>query len=293
MATTNIKRIVGNAIASYLASNVTGLADRVSAVQEGPEKIAEFPSVALLPSTFVFNPSDYDEVYNNDDAGDLPLVIDVGEFEGLLELQLYAKSKPERELYEQRIMDLFLSQEGSPGTLFITLPTLTINGVVTLYEPEIKVRLDNEEWNEEMSFEAKRYSFLDLQVAFPALTSRDVPTIEDLQVVFEQIADNEVFEVETTSVIGEAVSQTSLERSFSWTALVTSANQTVTIPDSGMRDITYTIAGFTLRDPAPGDGAHPDARFPTVGRTATTFTVVTDSPIREGSVYDVTLRDRD
>jgi hypothetical protein len=192
MATTNIKRIVGQAIATYIASNVTGLQGRVSAVQEGPEKVSDFPSVCLLPSGFSFMPSDPDEVFNNYDAGNAPLVLDIGEFTGLLEMQLYANSVPMRELYEQRILDLFLSQQGSPGTLFVQLPTLTINGQVTLYGPEVKVRLDNEEWKEEFSFESRRYSFMDLSVAWPALTTVDAPTITDLQVGFTEDLDSNV-----------------------------------------------------------------------------------------------------
>lgn len=179
--TSNIKRIVGEALASYLSDNVVGLTGKVSSAQEGPETNQTFPSVALLMSTFSFNPSDYDEVYWDEDTDDGKLVLDVGEFDGLMTLELYTKSKPERELYEQRILDLFLSQPGSPGTLFITLPVLTINGYASLYQPEIKVRLTGEEWQEEMSFEARRYTFLDLEIGFPALTTRDAVTIETLQ----------------------------------------------------------------------------------------------------------------
>ena len=79
--------------------------------------------------------------------------------------------------------------------------------------------------------------------------------------------------------------------SFPWTATVTTTTQTVSIPGLGMRDATYVIAGFHLRNAAPGDGPHPDATFPIAGRTTTTFTVVTDAPIRAGAVYDVALRD--
>jgi hypothetical protein len=291
MATTNIKRVVANAIATYIGENVTGLSGKVSAVQEGPEKTSEFPSVALLPSVFAFTPSEPDEVYENEDEDDGKVLLDVGEFDGAMELQLYTKSKPERELYEQRILDLFLSQEGSPGTLFVETPELTVGGYVSLHTVEIKVRLDSEEWNEEFSFDAKRYSFLDLEVAFPALVARDAVTIEDLQIALQRMgaADDDY---ETLSATEEAVAQSTRERSFSWTALVTSVTQTITIPDTGMRDNTYVVAGFVLRDPAPGDGAHPDIRFPTAGRTTTTFTAETDTPIREGSVYDVMLRDR-
>ena len=85
--------------------------------------------------------------------------------------------------------------------------------------------------------------------------------------------------------------QDQTERSFWWTATVDGTTQTVAIPGLGMRDATYAVAGFVLRDPAPGDGAHPDAYFPTAGRSTGSFQVVTEDPIRAGSTYDVTLRD--
>jgi hypothetical protein len=85
-------------------------------------------------------------------------------------------------------------------------------------------------------------------------------------------------------------------QSFVWTAgadgtLVSGRFQsTVAIPQA-MRDASYVVGGFNLRDPAAGDDAHPDARFPAAGRTTATFLVTTDAPIRAGSSYDVLLRD--
>lgn len=191
MATSNIKRIVTNAIANYFATNITGLSGRVSGVQEGPEKVAQFPSVALLGQTFAFMPSDPDYVSGDDNDPATPLVTDVGEFDGILELQLYADSKPMRELYEQRIMNHFLAQRGSPGTIYVQLPALVINELTTLYAPVVKVRLDNEEWSEELSFEAKRYSFLDLTFAFPALTAETAPAIDELHVAINHDLDSD------------------------------------------------------------------------------------------------------
>lgn len=196
MATVNIKRIVCRAVASYLAANVTGLANKVSDRQPGPEKDTEFPSALVLPDSFTFQPEEPDEVYWDEDNDDGKVVITVGEFTGQAELRLYAKTVPERELYEQRIMDLFLSQEGSPGTLFITTPTLTINGYVSLHSVEIKVRLESEEWQEEFSFEDRRYSFIDISFAYPAITTRDAHTIESLQMAMADLTGDPTETVE-------------------------------------------------------------------------------------------------
>lgn len=181
MATINLKRVVSTAIANYLAANVTGLSGLVSDKKEGPDKQTAFPSAALETDSFRFVPEDPDEVYWDEDTDDGKLVLSVGEFEGSGEIRLYCKTVPERELYEQRILDLFLSQQGSPGTLYITTPQLTVNGYVALHTVEIKVRLESEEWQEEFAFENRRYSFMDISFAYPALTTRDAATIESIQ----------------------------------------------------------------------------------------------------------------
>lgn len=80
-------------------------------------------------------------------------------------------------------------------------------------------------------------------------------------------------------------------RSFVWTATVDGTVQIVAIPGDGMRDTSYVVSGFVLRDPAASDGAHPDAYFPAAGRGTSSFQVITGDPIRAGSTYDVTLRD--
>ncbi len=210
MASTNLKRVVSKAIANYLAANVTGLSN-VSSKQEGPEKDTIFPSAMLETGSFRFVPEDPDEVYwfgedTDDDADDGKLVLSVGEFEGQAELRLYAKNVPERELYEQRIMDLFLAQQGSPGTLYITTPTLTVNGYVSLHSVEIKLRLESEEWQEEFAFENRRYSFIDVSFAYPALTTRDAAEIESLQLALAGLTGDaeETIEVQEDGSVVEA-----------------------------------------------------------------------------------------
>jgi hypothetical protein len=128
----------------------------------------------------VFEPAQADEVYENA-TDDGKVIVDVGSFTGLFTLQLFAASPAEREKYEQAIMDLFLSTEWAPGTLFVTTPNLIVNGYSSLYQAELKARLDSEEWNEELAFEAKRYSFLEIYIDYPALTTYIAPAIQSLQ----------------------------------------------------------------------------------------------------------------
>lgn len=185
MASASIKRVVGEAIASYIATRIPALSN-ISAVQSGPEEEFATPSVRLISETLTFEPETLQEVYWREDIDDGKLVQDCGQFSGLVTLQLWTNSKPAREQYEQAIIDLFLgSDEFSPGTIYIDSPTLTINSYVSLYSTQIRVRLDKEQWREELSFEAHRYSFLNLEVDFPALTTTNAATITDLELWLE------------------------------------------------------------------------------------------------------------
>lgn len=182
MATTNLKRITANAIVDYLSTNIVGLTGKVFATAADPE--ITLPCLALrVISTqpIMFEPTDSDEVYEAV-ADDGKVIVDVGQFTGRFTLELYTTSPAERELYEQAIIDLFLNTEWAHGTLYLTTPTLTVNSYVSLYSAELKVRLESEQWIEEMSFEAKRYSFMDVSIDYPALTTRDAHTIDSLQI---------------------------------------------------------------------------------------------------------------
>lgn len=186
MANINMKRVVADAIANHLATNITGLAGKVSSVIAGPETMAPCLAVKVLADQVSFESHQGDEVYQKD-PDDGKLVLDVGAFTGLVSIELYAVSPAERELYEQRILDLFIADVWAPGTLFITTPNLTIAGYVSLYPAQIKVRLSTEEWNDEFAFEGKRYSFLEVSIDYPALTSATVANLVSLQVCLSDV----------------------------------------------------------------------------------------------------------
>lgn len=190
MATTNMKRIVANALANHLASNVAGLAGKVTAVAAGPNENLACLAVKIIPDNFDFEPSQEDEVYELD-PDDGKVITDVGSWTGNFVIELYTNSPAEREQYEQAIIDLFLETNWAPGTLYIDLPALTVGGYVSLYQAQIKFRLEEENWIEEMSFESKRYSFLDIYVDFPALVTRTARDL-DIQIFHNQDTSVEV-----------------------------------------------------------------------------------------------------
>jgi hypothetical protein len=189
MGNISLKRVAGEALASYIASNIPGLAS-VSAAQSGPEEAYDTPTARLIPEVLTFEPTQYQEIYENATTDDGKLVLDVGQFTGVYTLQLWTKSKVEREQFEQAILDLFLADAWSPGTLYVNTPNLTITGYTSLYSAEIKARLDTEEWREEMAFQSHRFVFIDILVDFPALVAVNAKNLVSLQVCLADVNSN-------------------------------------------------------------------------------------------------------
>lgn len=202
MGNISLKRVVADAIANYLSTNIPGLTGKVSAVAAGPETMAPCLAVKVIVDSTRFEPTEPNEVYWDEVTDDKTVVLDIGQFVGMVSLELYAVSPAEREEYEQKILDLFQATKWAPGTLFITTPNLLVNGYASLYSAEAKVRLESEEWNDEFAFEAKRYSFLDVSIDFPALTTdTDAPTIESLQIAL----DSDLIDVVEVQLDGSTV----------------------------------------------------------------------------------------
>lgn len=197
---TNIKRLILDALAAQLAT-VDGLAGRVSPLQAGPEQQAQYPSLMLVPSTFALETWSATEVFHNEDTDDGLVLMDVGEFTGQVEMRLYARNVPEREDYEQRVLNMFLADPDAPGSIRVTTPPLQLGDYVTLYEAAIVVRLMNELWREEFAFESRRYTFMDLEFAYPALIAVEAHTIERLELHFEINPGKEIVIVQEDGTI--------------------------------------------------------------------------------------------
>lgn len=181
MATTNMKRIVANLLADYIGANVAGLSGKTNATIAGPEVTLPCLALRVIPQGLTFEPAQEDEVYAAD-PDDGNLITDVGQWTGQFNLELYTTSPAERELYEQAITDLFMQEVWAPGTLFLDTPALTVNNYISLYSAEVKIRLTDEDWNDEMAFEAKRYCYLTVDVDLPVLVNRAVTNITSLQI---------------------------------------------------------------------------------------------------------------
>lgn len=175
MANDNLLRVTLKALADYIVANVDGL-DMVHVGQAEPEDVDGTPCATLLPrGGFPFDPSlGLDEVTSGMD--DVALT-DVGCFEGNVEFQVSAKFPAQREELEGRILALFMTRKRR-GVLVLKTPRLRVNDRVTLYEAPVAFSLLSHQWADEAAFDKKRYTYITLEVAYPALVAEDCPTIE-------------------------------------------------------------------------------------------------------------------
>lgn len=189
MATTNLKRIASQTFAAWLEGKVPELAGHIHTVAEGPTEDAAFPCASLISNILTFEPFPTGEVVwfqAPPEPDDGKAVMNVGEFTGSYELRIYAKSVSEREALEDKVLHALMAEPMRPGVVALQTPTLTVNSLVTLYSAPVAFMLDKAQWNEEFAFENRRFSFIDLDVEFPALVLRDAYTITQLVIAINE-----------------------------------------------------------------------------------------------------------
>lgn len=183
------------ALKTAIEAGVTDLAGKVVIGAADPERSSKYPGLAIVPHTLRYDPQQSDEVYEEDDpvsgAPTSTLVENVGCFTGRVELRLNAVSMPKREDIEEAIIDLFLAREGGPGVLVVEIPDITIGGTATLYHAPVAYTLDNAEWREEMVFEHHRFTYLDVDLTFPALKASEVATIDQFYLAINHDLDSD------------------------------------------------------------------------------------------------------
>jgi hypothetical protein len=178
-AVTNIKYAALDTFARYVKTEI-GLESKVFFSEEAEVK---YPSLAVVSRAFTFMPWQAVErnlPYTDPDYSATDSLYEVGGFEGELELRLYARSAPEREDWTQRLVNLFMKDEGRPGIVILFTPDVVIEDRNTLFAAPCSFILEDEEWRDEAVFTDKRYTYATIQAAFPALISKPAANIETL-----------------------------------------------------------------------------------------------------------------
>lgn len=172
-----IKRAACKVLKDYLATQ-PGLTTVPIHVQgEDYEDDETQPSITIIPGRCEFTPWQDEEA---DITVDDKILCNVGDFEGSAEIRAVCNFPAQREVLEQCILDAFMSSEFSQGVITGQTPPLTVGGQAYLARAICTFVLKDEDWRDEMVFSSQRYSYLAMDMSFPAFASRTAYTIEQL-----------------------------------------------------------------------------------------------------------------
>lgn len=131
------------------------------------------PNLVITPIRLRYMPDQEEELPNTNPSS---VVIDVGNFEGLVQLRLSTSNLADRWDFEQKITDLFLATEGHPGVLITPVTACAQFGkFVASWE------LDDEEWSDAKASDGRFESIIVLNACIPALATRTAHTIQELR----------------------------------------------------------------------------------------------------------------
>lgn len=142
-----------------------------------PEKAACYPALAIIPTKWKYFPDQESEHFM--DETETTVVYNVGRHEAIVQLRLQATTPYERMAIQQKLIDMFLSQEGRPGVLVTSISEATT--------PEIRDwfcswELEADEWRSEKAFSNQLWSVCEINATLPALVTRaGVYTIDSLR----------------------------------------------------------------------------------------------------------------
>jgi hypothetical protein len=158
----SLKRAAAKALAEHFAREVSMLAGKTHSVSAEPEEATTTPALYVLPGKMTYESVQavaVDETFS---------LLTAGYWVGTWELRLCHRTPHEREALEQAVLACFYRIEGAPGTLDLLLVPV-LDGTPAQTPVLCVFRIYNAEWNEEKSFDKKRFAYLDMDVELPHL----------------------------------------------------------------------------------------------------------------------------
>lgn len=163
------------ALRNKIALDAPGLEGNICVGQADPGEELEFPSLAIKPIRWTYDPHQADEFFVS--APDR-VVVDVGAHEAEVQLILGAKTAFKRYELEQEVIDIFLGTPMQPGIL----NTPVIDCKDKLGEFVASWELETDQWGNEAAFDQEFFSTIIVTGIIPALvTRRQAYRIEQLQ----------------------------------------------------------------------------------------------------------------
>lgn len=174
---------------AILTEAVPELADHICKMGE-PHLKRTWPTLQIIPIRFRYYPQ---QEHEHKGLSHSVAVFDVGRHQGTIQLRLGANTPAQRWDLEDKILNVFLSQEGRPGVLVTTIEE--VHDAVVAWE------LEDDEWNNEKVFTKEFYSILTVRAQIPALITREgVYTIEAIRLSLTEDLSTEFTDLPTSAI---------------------------------------------------------------------------------------------
>jgi hypothetical protein len=175
----NLRKEAAKALGTMLVAAVPGLNNKFTVATAEPEVDAAYAGLVVVLGKYRFEPNQDEEAFSVSDTREL---FQVGVGRGDTELRVYAKTPFERAKLEADVEQALLQRTGSPGVTIVSIPNVEIGGLQTTYTASAAYVLEDLEWNEELAFDRRRYSFMTLSTEIEVLVLRSVTRMTDLRI---------------------------------------------------------------------------------------------------------------
>jgi hypothetical protein len=158
---------VFKALGAAIETAVPELAGKVKVGQASSGTEQTYPTLTIVPGKFMHEPFDEYEHATVGDPADGNVVYNVGELAGFVALRIVATTPSERYALEQKVANLFLSQERRAGILVVDVtacPDLSAFVASFIY--------DSNDWVNVDAFDRKLESVISVNGIVPALVAR-------------------------------------------------------------------------------------------------------------------------
>ncbi len=170
-------------LSKYIQAQIPELKDVICTVVGAPGHQLAFPSLAITPVIFTYEPNQAVETYA---VYPDKVTMAVGNYRGILQLRLTTDTEYQRYAIEEKLTQLFLSREGGPGVL-----VGEITSCAELGEFTADFEFDSVDWINDEAMKNKYVSLIVVTSVIPALTVRRDAHVMDQLLVGTEIGQGD------------------------------------------------------------------------------------------------------
>lgn len=150
-------------LACAIEANVPALVGKICVGQGRPGHKLGFPSLAILPTSFTFEPLQEYAVFRNTRES---VTYCVGHWRGVVQLRITTATLAERYAIEEAVSQVFMQRAGAPGVLVVDVLAGADDVMACAFE------FDGADWVEAFGLDQAYGATIALDAIVPALTCR-------------------------------------------------------------------------------------------------------------------------